>query len=141
LVRAPGSYPGGRWFESVPRIHMTKRGFADTRRGSRHARGYGAAWDRLRISILERDQYVCRCVTCTAKGRIRPATEVDHVTPKSQGGTDDPGNLCAINRDCHLAKSQREALAGRGITEQRPSKACDADGVPLDPAHHWAIKA
>jgi 5-methylcytosine-specific restriction protein A len=117
---------------------MPTHSFADRRRGSRHARGYGAAWDKLRLSILARDQHVCRCSTCTAMGRVRPATEVDHITPKYAGGTDDPGNLQAINTDCHKAKTQLEALAARGITEQRPSKACAADGVPTDPRHHWA---
>jgi len=37
------------------------------------------------------------------------AHEVDHIIPKAQGGTDDPGNLRAINRDCHRAKTQKEA--------------------------------
>ncbi|WP_232081105.1 MULTISPECIES: HNH endonuclease signature motif containing protein [unclassified Variovorax] len=67
-------------------------------RTSRHARGYGTAWDKLRAQVLERDHHVCRCSECEKAGRVRPATEVDHRIPKAKGGTDDPSNLCAINK-------------------------------------------
>lgn len=87
--------------------------WADSRRGSRHARGYGSAWDRLRLQILMRDNHLCQCEECRAMGRVRPATEVDHIVNKAQGGTDDPSNLQAINTECHKAKSAREAAAGR----------------------------
>lgn len=76
------------------------------------ARGYGARWRRLRALVLERDRYLCQCEECQRLGRVRPAGEVDHVTPKAQGGTDAPDNLRAIARDCHRRKTQAEALAG-----------------------------
>jgi 5-methylcytosine-specific restriction protein A len=75
---------------------------------SRQSRGYGAAWDRKRKRILERDCYLCQCSYCKAEGRITPASEVDHVKPKAKGGTDDDGNLQAINRDCHKRKTLEE---------------------------------
>lgn len=90
-------------------------GWTDSRRGSRHARGYGSEWDRLRVQILKRDNYLCQCQDCRALGRIKPASEVDHIVNKAQGGTDDPSNLQAINPDCHRVKSAREAAAGRGL--------------------------
>ena len=77
------------------------------------ARGYGARWRRLRALVLERDRYLCQCEECQRLGRLRPAAEVDHVTPKAHGGTDDPGNLRAMARACHRRKTQAEALAGR----------------------------
>lgn len=84
-----------------------------TRKGS--GRG-GRPWRRLREQILKRDQYLCQCDDCRAAERIRPAHEVDHIIPLSQGGTDSSSNLRAINHDCHKAKTQREARQGaRGI--------------------------
>lgn len=87
--------------------------FGDPARASAAARGYGAAWRRLRDEVLERDGYVCRCSECRALGRVLEAHEVDHVIPKALGGTDDLGNLQAINGDCHRRKSQAEAAAAR----------------------------
>lgn len=73
---------------------------------SRHARGYGAAWNRLRKEILERDNYTCYRCHGEADG-------VDHVKPKAQGGTDDPMNLAAICGDCQQKKAGREGAQGR----------------------------
>lgn len=75
---------------------------------SRHERGYGTAWDKLRLSILKRDKYLCRCDECKKTYRLREATQVDHRIPKAQGGTDDPSNLCAINAECHKRKTDIE---------------------------------
>ncbi len=99
-------------------------------RTSRHQRGYGAAWDKLRAQILKRDKHLCRCDECTRLGRIRAAGEVDHLVPKAKGGTDDPSNLRAINRDCHRAKTDAEI----GRRRKHP---VGADGLPTDPRHHW----
>ena len=52
---------------------------------SRHKRGYGAAWDKKRKRVLERDGGLCRCAHCAKSGRIRIATEVDHVINKAKG--------------------------------------------------------
>ena len=100
---------------------MTK--WAD--RGSRHARGYGSAWDKLRLEILRRDCGLCKCQECTRLGRLRIASEVDHIIPKAKGGTDDPDNLCSINRDCHRDKSLRDK---GGI----PKRRIGIDGYPVD---------
>jgi 5-methylcytosine-specific restriction enzyme A len=91
---------------------------------SAEARGYGAAWVRLRAQILKRDKYVCQCSECARLGRVRPANEVDHVVPKAKGGTDDPSNLQAINRDCHKLKTQVD----NGVT---PKPRIGLDGWPV----------
>lgn len=80
-------------------------------RGTAEQRGYGWTWRKLANAVLKRDRYLCQCENC--KGRRLPATEVDHVIPKHLGGTDDPGNLAAINEACHKEKTQREAKAAR----------------------------
>lgn len=114
--------------------------FADLRRGSRHARGYGKEWVRLRARILKRDKEICRCAECVQSGIVKPATEVDHVVPKYLGGTDDPKNLQAINKYCHRRKTISEALAAQGITERKPEASCAASGLPTDPAHPWNMQ-
>ncbi len=84
---------------------------------SRHKRGYGAAWDKLRKRILERDKYLCQpCLI--ERGRPTPATQVDHKQPKAHGGTDDPENLRSICRPCHflVGASAFAAFAARPVT-------------------------
>lgn len=106
---------------------------------SARERGYGYAWQKLRKQILARDGYRCQCQDCRAPGApIKPATHVDHIVSKAdwlrQHGNldrcDDPTNLRAINKDCHALKSASE----RGFTLRMGSA---ADGMPLDPGHHW----
>lgn len=75
-------------------------------RTSRHERGYGTRWDRIRTQAMKRDTYLCQ--PCLQHGRTAVATEVDHITPKAGGGTDDLSNLQAICSDCHKAKTARE---------------------------------
>jgi len=86
--------------------------FADERRGTRQERGYGAAWDRIRVRVMRRDGGLCQ--VCKGQGLLVEAKEVDHVVPKAQGGTDVDANLQAICTPCHRAKTAREAGAGRG---------------------------
>lgn len=75
-------------------------------RESRHRRGYGSAWDKLRAQAMKRDKWLCQ--PCRAKGRPTPATECDHITPKAKGGTDALTNLQAICADCHRDKTDRD---------------------------------
>lgn len=93
---------------------------------SRQSRGYGAEWDRTRLRILERDNYLCQCQHCKAEGRTTLATEVDHVKPRAQGGTDDDSNLQAINGDCHKRKNV-EDQGGAHVDKVR----FDARGWPI----------
>lgn len=91
--------------------------FADARRGSRHARGYGSAWDRKRKRIMERDGGLCQ--PCLSVGRITRASDCDHKLNKERGGTDDDDNLQAICKECHSAKTSCER---RGIDWPGPQK-------------------
>lgn len=72
-------------------------------------RGYGYRWQKLRERVMQRDQGLCQCGDCLGgEKRVRIAHHVDHIIPKSQGGTDDLNNLQAINRECHKQKTARE---------------------------------
>lgn len=70
---------------------------------SRHARGYGSAWDRARKQALTRDKHLCQ--PCLKRGFITEAKAVDHITPKAKGGSDDIENLQAICEECHKDKT------------------------------------
>lgn len=90
-------------------------------------RGYGAAWQRLRLIILRRDGYLCQCPECRGGAkRLTAATEVDHIKPKADGGTDDPSNLRAVNSECHTRITMRQ----KGHTP-RPKPAIGLDGWPI----------
>ena len=93
-------------------------------RTSRHERGYDAAWVRTREHVLKRDAYLCQ--PCLRSGRTYPATQVDHITPKAKGGTDDMGNLEAICAECHAIKTAAEN--GRAV---KPRTRFTPNGVPV----------
>lgn len=82
----------------------------DSTRGNRHERGYGATWDRLRETILARDNGLCQ--EHLRQGIPELGNEVDHITPKAEGGTDDPSNLQTLCNTCHKAKTARESNHG-----------------------------
>lgn len=102
---------------------MARKPWAD--RGSRHERGYGTAWEKLRARILKRDGYLCQA--CQREGRVGPATSVDHIKAKAKGGTDDPSNLEGI---CDHHRAIKDA-ADRGAT-WRPRLTIGVDGWPID---------
>lgn len=87
--------------------------FADKRRGTRHQRGYGTAWDKRRLGILARDGGLCQ--VCLKAGIVTPnCRTVDHIVAKAEGGTDDPSNLQTICTPCHATKTRAEAARARG---------------------------
>lgn len=91
-------------------------------RASRHERGYGAAWSKLRLRILDRDKRLCQA--CLSKNKVTVATQVDHIKPKAKGGADDERNLQSLCAPCHDAKTIRDA-GGRPKPEFGP------DGWPV----------
>jgi 5-methylcytosine-specific restriction protein A len=91
---------------------VTAGSFADKRRGTRHERGYGAVWVRIRERILRRDAGICQ--PCLRDGHVHQGTEVDHIVPKSQGGGDDDENLQVICKARHRTKTQAETRGAGG---------------------------
>jgi 5-methylcytosine-specific restriction enzyme A len=80
----------------------------------------GHAWAMIRRWVLA-EEPLCR--SCQAAGRVSASVEVDHITPLSQGGTDDRANLAGICVSCHREKSAREAKQGRAGQKQM---SCDS---------------
>lgn len=88
---------------------------------SRHERGYGTDWDKLRQDILKRDNHLCQgCLP-----RVVPGNHVDHIKPKAKGGTDDPHNLQTLCEPCHKAKTALDA--GKRVKQRIGS-----DGWPVE---------
>ena len=75
-------------------------------------------WARLRAAILDRDDHLCRLRYDCCTGQ---ATDVDHVVPACQGGSDHPTNLVAACSACHRRKTGREARASR-VPTARPAE-------------------
>lgn len=48
------------------------------------------------------------CVECEKQGKVKPATELDHIIPMHQGGPDTEANLQPLCRECHDIKSATE---------------------------------
>ncbi len=74
--------------------------------------GSTSAWRRTRAAVLERDGWTCRhCARpihprCLVTG-CPTCAHVDHLTPRSQHGSDDPSNLVASCQRCNLQRSDR----------------------------------
>jgi len=81
------------------------------RKGTRHQRGYGATWERLRRVVIQRDSGLCQ--ECLKHEDLTQGSDVDHITPKSQGGTDALDNLQLLCKSCHKRKTTDENR-GRG---------------------------
>lgn len=109
----PCAYPGCRSYavKSGKCANHQPEPWASNNGKSRHARGYGTAWNKLRVSILKRDQGLCQ--SCARAGIVTAAKTVDHIINKAKGGTDHPTNLEAICDACHTEKTQKESIEGR----------------------------
>ncbi len=104
---------------------------------SRQSRGYGAAWDRVRKVVMERDCGLCQ--VCRKNGIVTIATQVDHIVSKAKAATlrwsqeriDAEANLQAICKPCHDVKTEEEQ--GK---KKRRQVTIGADGWPVDDAAH-----
>jgi len=81
-------------------------------------------WRLLRKIIKARDPL------CVAPGCGRATAHVDHIKPRSEGGSDDPSNLRGLCHSCHNSRSARGNGPVRAI-------GCNADGTPRDINDPW----
>lgn len=70
-------------------------------------RGYGPSWKAIRDEIIEKHPY-CADPYQVHGGSQVPATDVDHVIPRKEGGTDAENNLQSLCHACHSRKTARE---------------------------------
>lgn len=67
---------------------------------------------RLQQACFQRDHWTCQ--QCGYTGRqTKGDLHADHITPRSQGGTDTLDNLITRCPPCHQPKTQAEARAGK----------------------------
>lgn len=99
-----------------PWVGQRKRPRApDTARPSASARGYcSPGWKAARREVLLRDGYQCQVCGAVVHGK---RAHVDHIVPKSHGGSDLAINLQTLCRECHSKKTVREQLG-----EAKPEK-------------------
>lgn len=90
--------------------HPKPSGWSTSPRTASAGRTSTTIWKNMRVLALQRDSHQCqiRGPRCTIN-----ATQVDHVTPVSQGGTDQLPNLQSCCPPCHKQKTAREANQGR----------------------------
>jgi len=116
---------------------------SDDRTLSAARRGYGHAWRQARAAFLRSHPL---CELCRQAGRISAASIVDHVRPHRLGHaitSGDPAVIAAARRlfwdsrnwqslcaSCHSSAKQTAERSGL-------LPGADADGLPLDPGHHW----
>lgn len=67
------------------------------------------------------------CAECERNGKVRLATQLDHIVALTNGGTDfdQPGNRQGLCDDCHEVKSARD----KG---HRSARAIGLDGFPIE---------
>ena len=67
---------------------------------------FASVSEQVRYDVLKRDEG--RCVLCGASGRDGVRLEVDHIVPRSKGGSNEPVNLQTLCAPCNRGKSNRD---------------------------------
>jgi len=87
----------------------------DRRRGSSTTRGYGYKWQQARARFLQANPL---CVRCESEGRVKAATDVDHIIPH-RGDQElfwDESNYQSL---CHAHHSAKTASEDSGFGNPR----------------------
>jgi 5-methylcytosine-specific restriction protein A len=87
--------------------HQVSERYVAAWEGSTHSPTNTQAWRILRKKIIQRDDGICQ--RCGTQG----ATDVDHIVPRAEGGTDSEENLQLLCKPCHASKSGREGARAR----------------------------
>lgn len=71
----------------------------------------GRALQRRREALFAREPL---CRKCKERGRVRAATQRDHIVPLFEGGPEDESNEQPLCDECHAEKTQQESKRARG---------------------------
>jgi 5-methylcytosine-specific restriction endonuclease McrA len=88
-------------------------------------------WRALRAAALRRDGG-----RCIVPGCGRPATRVDHIVARKDGGADAMSNLRSLCAE-HDNQAHREKGGAGARKAMFEVYGCDERGGPIDPAHWW----
>jgi 5-methylcytosine-specific restriction protein A len=105
------TYPPPRGRGRCPECQRSYYRVKDKRRGSAGKRGYGAKWRKLRDHLLAAHPY---CATCHHAGTKDNPLSVDHIVPKSEGGTDALSNLRVLCLRCNQQRNAGSKQRNRG---------------------------
>src|SRR5512139_1258783 len=103
-ARRPCAAPGCAELVQSGAYCTTHQPASHDERPTANERGYGADWQRLRLAHLRREP-LCRDPFHVHPEQLLPATDVDHIVPKSKGGTDVESNLQSLCHACHSRKT------------------------------------
>lgn len=93
-----------------PKTHsqrLKRKRVPDTR-PSASRRGYDDRWRRIRSIYLAHNPLCAHCLRDSCGKHMVVATEVDHRTRLSRGGTHDWHNLQSLCKSCHSKKTRAE---------------------------------
>ncbi len=93
--------------------HLSSHRLHEDNRPTAHQRGYGATWRKLRKMILAHHP-LCVDPFGVHGMQVVPATDVDHIVPRADGGRDVESNLQALCHSCHSRKTAEQTNFGRG---------------------------
>jgi 5-methylcytosine-specific restriction protein A len=80
---------------------------------STYRRGRPLQWERVRRGILRRDHGLCVAMLPSGQRCGARANQVDHIVPRSAGGSDEMANLQSLCLFHHQQKTAVEANAAR----------------------------
>lgn len=97
-------YTGQKPKGGGPKTRLVKLGTHESRRGSAHARGYNARWQKCSKLFLREHP---TCAECERHGFVSEATLVDHIIPHrgNEGLFWDQDNWQALCDSCHNRKT------------------------------------
>jgi len=72
-------------------------------------RGYGGTWRKARRWKLRRNPI---CEKCLNGGQLVAASEVHHIVPLDEGGTNEFENLMSLCRKCHARMTKGGKRSG-----------------------------
>lgn len=109
---------------------MANKSVLTCRRYVGRDKDYGRRWKAARLRYLMAHPL---CRYCEQLGIIKGATVVDHITPHKGDSVlfwDEHENWQPLCADCHNSAKQKLEKTG-GLNGS------SADGIPVDPQHHW----
>ena len=98
----PCKYPGcpkltkGQYCEE--HAYKVAKEYNKYSRSPDHNKSYGRNWRKIRNRYAAAHPL---CEQCLKEGRMTPMTEVHHILPIKQGGTNENSNLMSLCHSCH----------------------------------------